>query len=118
MNEKQCLKTEVQTMAELIEREAVLPILAGLARTQGEYNESYDKLMQIPSANRWIPCSERLPEIDIDVIVFYPYWNDKPIQVAHLAYDELTFELSDGEFNFPTRSVTHWMPLPSVEGLT
>ena len=36
-------------MADLIDREAVLPILAGLAMTEGEYNENYDKLMQIPA---------------------------------------------------------------------
>lgn len=36
-------------MDDWISREAVLPIIAGIARTQDEYDESYDKLMQIPS---------------------------------------------------------------------
>ena len=67
-----------------------------------------------PAVNRWIPCAERLPEIDKDVLVFYPYWNSAPIQVAHLNYDGLTFELSDGEFNLAVKSVTHWMPLPDA----
>ena len=71
------------------------------------------KLMQdAPAVNRWIPCSERLPEVDTDVIVFYSSWRDKTIQVAHLNYDKLTFELSDGEYHFPASAVTHWMPLP------
>ena len=74
----------VLTMADLIDREAVLPILAGLARTQGEYDASYDKLMQIPSASRWISCAEQLPERETDVLVYIPVWEDNPIQVAYL----------------------------------
>lgn len=69
-------------------------------------------LKSVPVVNRWIPCSERMPEVDIDVIVFYPHWRDNPVQVAHLNYDKLTFELSDGEFNFAASMVTHWMPRP------
>lgn len=42
-------KKSVAEMSDLISRESVLQILAGLARTQSEYNDSYDKLMQIPS---------------------------------------------------------------------
>ena len=77
-----------------------------------EATEALAEIINAPSINRWISVEDALPEIDIDVIVYYPYWSDKPIQVAHLAYDKLTFELSDGEFNFPTSAVTHWMKLP------
>ena len=99
-------------MADLIDREAVLPILAGIARTQGEYDASYDKLMQIPSANRWISCAEQLPERETDVLVYIPVWEDNPIQVAYLMYDGIIWELSDGEFNFGKREVLYWMPMP------
>ncbi len=60
----------------------------------------------------WISCRDRLPKKDIDVLVYYPYWCETPIQVAHLNCDGLTFDLSDGEFNLPFHAVTHWMPLP------
>lgn len=99
-------------MADLISRESVLPILAGIARTQGEYDASYDKLKQIPSASRWISCAEQLPERETDVLVYIPVWEDNPIQVAYLMYDGITWELSDGEFNFGKREVLYWMQMP------
>lgn len=39
----------IEVESGMIDREDVLPILAGLARTQREYDDSYDKLMQIPT---------------------------------------------------------------------
>lgn len=94
-------------MDDLIERSAVIWITAETGAL-----ETQRRVIELPAVNRWIPCNERMPEIDVDVIVFYPYWDDKPIQVAHLNYDKLTFELSDGEFNFAASMVTHWMPRP------
>lgn len=38
----------IEAESGMIERKDVLPILAGLAQTQEEYDDSYDKLMQIP----------------------------------------------------------------------
>lgn len=60
---------------------------------------------------RWIPCSERLPEYGVDVLVYSKSWEDH-IQVAHIQYDGIMWELSDGEFYFSQSDVTHWMPLP------
>ena len=59
----------------------------------------------------WIPCSERLPEIGTDVLIFFPYWKDNPIQVASLMSDGLGWDIC-GEFNPAMARVTHWMPLP------
>ena len=72
----------------------------------------YEMEKGAPAVNRWIPVEDALPEIDRDVLVYYPYWKDNPIQVAHLQYDGILFELSDGEFNLPVKAVTHWMYLP------
>ena len=65
-----------------------------------------------PAVNRWIPCSKRMPEVDEDVIVYYSFWKDNPIQIAHLQQDYYFWETSDGEYNLPAIAVTHWMPLP------
>jgi hypothetical protein len=98
------LRKEVLAMADLIEREAVLSILAGLARTQGEYNESYDKLMQIPPANRWIPCAERLPEVYEKVLTY----NDEGF-----IHDNFRLNLRDGSVGWSQGwCVTHWQPRP------
>ena len=60
---------------------------------------------------RWIPCRERLPEYGVDVLVYVKPWEDN-IQVAHIQYDGIMWEMSDGEFYFSKSDVTHWMPLP------
>lgn len=39
----------IEVKSGMIDRDDVPPILAGLARTQEEYDDSYDKLMQIPT---------------------------------------------------------------------
>lgn len=64
----------------------------------------------------WIPCSEKLPEPEIDVLVYYPRWyNDmfsqSGIVVSQLMSDGLTWDIC-GEFNPGLHSITHWMPLP------
>lgn len=112
-------------MTDLIDRETLIEELkklrfpcilpSGIDYLEGvrEAVKRYSRIVnEAPTVNRWIPCNERMPEIDVDVIVFYPSWDDKSIQVAHLNYDKLTFELSDGEFYFPASAVTHWMPRP------
>lgn len=68
-------------------------------------------VMSLPTVNRWIPCSEKLPEIGTDVLIFFPYWKDNPIQVASLMSDGLGWDIC-GEFNPAMDRVTHWMPLP------
>ena len=65
----------------------------------------------IGNVNRWIPCSERLPEYGLDVLVYTKSWEEH-IQVAHIQYDGIMWELSDGEFYFSQSDVSHWMPLP------
>ena len=65
-----------------------------------------------PSVNRWIPCSDRLPDVDTNVLIYYPKWQDAPVQTAHIMSDGICWEFSDGEFYPSMREITHWMPLP------
>lgn len=101
-------------MADLIYRESVLPILAGLARTQGEYDASYDKLMQIPSASRWIPCSDRLPENRERVLVCFRS-GTVHIAVWYGDYDEKGAWKVTSQFPtklYRTDTIPKWMPMP------
>lgn len=65
----------------------------------------------IESVKCWIPCSDSLPEYGLDVLVYIKSW-DEHIQVAHIQYDGIMWEMSDGEYYFSQSDVTHWMPLP------
>lgn len=62
--------------------------------------------------NRWIPCSSRMPDLDIDVLAFFPRWKDQwnsGIVVAK--YDGTVWDIC-GEFNPGRSEITHWQPLP------
>lgn len=76
-------------------------------------NDCIDDIENAPAVNRWIPCSERFPEVGIDVLIFFPNWKENPIQVACLMYDGLAWDIC-GEFNPAKDKVTHWMPLPNI----
>ncbi|MBR0340817.1 MAG: DUF551 domain-containing protein [Oscillospiraceae bacterium] len=62
-------------------------------------------------ASGWIPCSERLPEVNITVLILF----ENQIKLSCLDKTKLGF-LMNGEF-IGKNLVTHWMPLPSTEGL-
>lgn len=64
-----------------------------------------DRIKALPSANQWIPCSERLPEDGDYVIV--TVW-EGCVMIAwryHNEWETESFSLDDGEVNA-------WMPLP------
>ena len=104
-----------------IERQAALDILDGLqiAHEQGMYGayEDYRKQMcELPSAQRWIPVSERLPfsEYGESDAVLATYrsrqWQDDYRWIKRLYYN-------GGVWCYPTGEVyedivTAWMPLP------
>ena len=117
-------------MADLIDRNALLKEYCADCNSSidkpcpipGRCHE-YGLIKNFPVVNRWIPCSERMPEIDTDVLVYAvrkdglgdavttitkyinyiwfvhkvdtePYWKD-PWQYFHSDYE-----------------ITHWIPLP------
>ena len=66
------------------------------------------------TVQEWISVEDRLPEETINCIVHYQHAycdNDDYWAIGFCCYDGEKFQLG------PAYKVTHWMPLPSTEGL-
>lgn len=109
-------------MPDLIERDAAIKLIQPRVKPKTVYGEGYlnaiehitELLTLMPSANLWIPCSDRLPdEPGIHVLV---------TDGIHIM--ESWYEVIDGEIlwvdnytmyvNIRFGKVTHWMPVPDV----
>lgn len=65
---------------------------------------------QVP---RWIPVTERLPEVGMRVIALDRRGNAMVRTLSQLAGEKEPSFRPDGLL--PKRHITHWMPLPGVE---
>lgn len=116
-------------MSDLISRQAAIEAIVAARDKQAakqaygwewEYN-GFNYAIQalpMPSAEpeqRWIPCSERLPEKCKDVFVCYDFKSRKSISIA-ACYSDGSFHGYDDEYLTPDgrkyRKVIAWMPLP------
>ena len=98
------LLSEVQYLGGLEEKVADHLIANGVVISKNE-----------TTTQRWIPVTERLPKPFISVLVYMP--GERPLPTVHEGY-----VASDGNwyahyFVRDTEEVTHWMPLPSTEGI-
>lgn len=85
--------------------------------TPEDYAEGYDEgirnaaaiVLQMPSAQQWIPCSERLPEDDKDVLVT----DGEDFAVAYWRKDAQAWDdCLHGWCDLYGLDVVAWMPLP------
>ena len=103
---------------ELIDRRAVITALdeAKIKTTSEEYDRIIDVIGSMPTINRWIPVTERLPEEKLAVLVWCP--QRKNIYCAY--YDKRNANkvvysewFIFGAFNtIIDEDVVAWMPLP------
>lgn len=73
--------------------------------TLGEYEKMIEPLER--EINEWIPVSERLPEVDADVLVYDDSGGMPTIEVDSMRY----YEHVDASFWRNSKNA-HWMPLP------
>ena len=67
--------------------------------------KAQERIQQLESERRWIPVSERLPDLEVSVLTYYC-----GVCVGEL-YEDGAWEISGFE-GFVLEEVTHWMPLP------
>lgn len=97
-------------MDELIERKKVLEILRIIGHGRPiSGKRAISLISEMPSASMWIPCSERMPEVGIPVLIYDKH--HKAFFVAKL--DEDYFGFSSNMWHHPA-DVPFWMPLPET----
>lgn len=106
-------------MADLIDRDALLKDMGltdavkyGNKDAEQQYHsystmmlyEIADAIWDASAVNRWIPCSERLPEVYEKVLTY----NDEGI-----IHDNFRLNLRDGSVGWSQGwGITHWQPRP------
>jgi len=86
-----------------------------------ELRKKYDALL---AQTRWIPVSERLPEVDMPVMVLYSTESKFNPGGVSFTYDVLRLARNriwrspyagdDDPWFFDLDGITHWMPLPPL----
>ena len=74
--------------------------------TLGEYEKMIEPLER--EIAEWIPVSERLPEVETDVLVYNDAGGMPTVDVDSMGH----YEYVDASFWYRCQNVTHWMPLP------
>lgn len=70
---------------------------------------------RVPSAQQWIPCSERLPEKDGEYLVTMLYFGEKTVEVDRFSHYETDDEHNGEPFwMYGYDNVIAWMPLPET----
>lgn len=92
-------------MADLIERDAVIWITAETGAL-----ETQRRVKELPAVNRWIPCSERLPEENKVVLVST---TTGYVDFAVLRWGKWFPDGYNG-VAFPSNRITAWMPKPDA----
>jgi hypothetical protein len=95
-------------MTDLIDRDALKPFYESGTDPNDTYADMtfirVEHIENAPAVNRWIPCSERLPEVYEKVLT---YSDDGII------HDNFRLNLRDGSVGWSQGwGITHWQPRP------
>ena len=108
-------------MNDLISRQAAIKAISTSRMVYGGtwgkgLSMAVDRLRELPPAQQWIPCSKRLPEDWVPVLVTLkrpeslPAWiKAKPENYFHIVDIDVC---ENGEWTVNKKNVTAWMPLP------
>ena len=104
--------TGERMMDDVIYREDALERLRSIPADLGrrELDDSIKAIENMPSAQQWIPCSDRLPNYDEEVLVDY----HGKVRLASLTKndEEYPWYFIVNRFNAKLETVRAWMPLP------
>lgn len=120
-------ESSVLTMADLIDRDYLIEKFEDTGQPAiSEMGKGYDLgiaaalrvAKNAPSVNRWIPCSERLPETGVEVLLWFEYFRYGEYNRMYQTYGigqyfkNYDFWLIDHETGWQKLHVIAWMPLP------
>lgn len=115
-------KYELEGDKDMLIKALVAAYCSGVDAVDGYLRNSLSAYRNSVKRLQWISVKERLPEEGEEVLVFGQYLNDIPkVLGVRSRYKgdqdwKYTWEGSD-EWVYRENDVTHWMPLPTVEGL-
>jgi hypothetical protein len=105
-------------MADLIDRDLTIheleafreSCIANLLRMS--FDDITDVVKDIPAVNRWIPCSERLPEDNAEVLVSFCR---RYVKIGYIEPgDGLRYWVIPGHSVAPLNYIEAWMPMPDA----
>lgn len=82
-----------------------------VAEVKVEIDDIKDYIDKAINAERWIPCSERLPDTP-DMVLVTIDWGDSDYEVSTDEYWSINGVATEGWGNLHGEVVTAWMPLP------
>ena len=77
---------------------------------RGRAAEHLDRIAELEAERRWIPVSERLPQIGVRVLFYNNFI--KNVHKGWFSGDEWVSEIGVFYNGDKLKRITHWMPLP------
>lgn len=72
-----------------------------------------DALLMEVKRHRWINCRDRMPGLDVPVLVYLACEKRQAVAEYSRLGDDDTYKFDDGDFSYwPIEEATYWMPLP------